>query len=62
VPVSKSKTSKFVMINPHIANLQIPLVSLSSPQIANQQMCKEKSNVFDPDMNWFACNTFFYLR
>ncbi len=34
-----------------------------SPQIANLQICKAKSRVFDPDPHWFASNIFFtYVR
>ncbi len=31
-------------------------------QIANLQICKENSSVFDPDPHWFASNIIFYLR
>jgi hypothetical protein len=33
-----------------------------SVQIANPQIYKAKSSVFDPDPHWFASNIFFYLN
>jgi hypothetical protein len=61
VPARKSQIRKlFVIINPKIANPQIPW--WPSPQIANPHICKEKGSVSDPYPHWFACNTFFHLR
>jgi hypothetical protein len=57
VPARKSQIRKlFVIINPKIANHQIPW--WPSPQIANPHICKEKDSVSDPDADWFALHTF----
>ncbi len=53
------KSRKFLKCaSPQIEKSQISLVSQSA-QIANPQICKEKSGVSDPHPNCFTSNTFF---